>query len=233
MRPPQQQRFDADPWRKSNLTVLAIVGGIVLLALIVIAILVPQAARLMATAALPTAQPTLAPIDNTLAPTPTDTSTPHNATVTGARLGGPILAFNARYGSDNPPGPIYQWNTTISGVPVQLTVSLSRNGDTLDGQTRAVIVDIAAPSSANAPWSAAQEVALVSSFLPPDAHHINDVAGSGTLGPDHISMSQQLANSLAPAVFALGASSGSTPGMFDWQCSTQQPYCEIAPGTNS
>jgi hypothetical protein len=171
----------------------------------------------------------------TLPPAPTDTPAPLG--VTGARLGGPIVDFDARYGGDNPPGPIYQWNTMLAGAPVQLTVSLSLNNDAVDGQNRAIIIDITTPNGSGTPWSAAEDAAIVSSFLPIDARHtkdVKDVAGSGALGPDHIYISQQLAASLSPSLFSSIATGRQlTPGTFDWQCSTQHPSCEVGVGTNS
>lgn len=186
-----------------------------------------------AAATAPTATP-FVHIDNTgAAPQPTSTPAPPAAQpVAGAQLGGPIVAFDARYGSDNPPGPTYQWNTTIAGQPVQLTVSLSAAGDSLDDQDRAVIIDLTSPDGGSA-WSTAQEAAIVAPFLPSDARHTQTVAGSSPLGPDHLYTSQQLAASLSHALFQNAAGLPVTPGTFDWQCSTQQPMCELGLGDNS
>jgi hypothetical protein len=183
----------------------------------------------------PSPRPTLAHIDNSGTPQPTVSPAP--LLISGARLGGPIVDFDARYGGDNPPGPIYQWNTMLAGAPVQLTVSLSLNNDAVDGQNRAIIIDITTPNGSGTPWSAAEDAAIVSSFLPIDARHtkdVKDVAGSGALGPDHIYISQQLAASLSPSLFSSIATGRQlTPGTFDWQCSTQHPSCEVGVGTNS
>lgn len=215
----------------SGLVLLAVMGTLVNAALTggaqatVRATTTPSASSAYATAYAATAQ--------AMASQSTVTSAPAPILVTGARLGGPIFDFDARYGSDNPPGPSYQWFTTLAGQPVQLTVALSRDGDTLDNQTRAIIIDINSPTGSGAPWTAAEGAAIVKPFLPADATLIKNVAGSGNLGPDHIYMSQQLANSLAPSVFTLGTSTYTTPGTFDWQCSIQHPSCELGPGSNS
>jgi len=179
----------------------------------------------------PSPRPTLAHIDNSGTPQPTRTPAP--LLVSGAQLGGPITAFIARYGGANPPGATYQWDTTVSGLPVQITVSLALGSDSLDGQYRALFIDLTNPNGAGAPWSAATQAAIASSFLPSDGRHTRDVAGSDGFGPDHIATSPQLAASLNHTVFQDANGLPVTPGTFDWQCSTQQPACEVGVGTNS
>lgn len=171
----------------------------------------------------PTATPTIA--EATATPTPIRVSGPH--------LGGPILDFVAVYGGGNSPSPVYQWDIMRDGLPVQIMVSLSHNGDSLDDQYRDVIIDISTIGGGGTPWSAAQDAAIVASFLPSDAVHTHDIPGWAKLGPDHIYTSQKLANSLAASVFQNSGSHTLPPGTFDWQCSTSAPLCEVAVGTNN
>jgi hypothetical protein len=161
-----------------------------------------------------------------------DTSTPLPL-VSGPHLGGPILDFVSAYGGGNSPGPVYQWNIMRAGIPVQIMVTLSHNGDSVDDQYRAVIIDISTISGSGTPWTATQDAAIIRSFLPSDAVNTRNIPGWGKLGPDHLYTSQQLANSLTGSVFQNSGGHVLPPGTFDWQCSTSAPLCEIAVGTNS
>lgn len=161
------------------------------------------------------------------------TGVPALQPVAGAQLGGPITVFDARYGGDNPPTPIYQWDTIIARQPVRLSVTLSHTGDSLDGQYRAVFIDITTPNGSGAAWSAQQDATLVSAFLPSDAQHVRDIPSSSPLGPEHVFMSAQLAASLVGAIFQDGSGHALSAGTLSWQCSSTKPYCEIGVGTNS
>lgn len=165
----------------------------------------------------------------TLAPMPTDTPAP--AMVTGAQLGGPITDFETRYGSGNSPSPVYQWDTVLDGDYVWIFVTLSRNGESLDDQYRAALIVVSTPLGQGAPWSAKEEAALVSSFLPSDATHTRDVAGLNGVGPDHLYSSALLASSLAASDYVDANGKQLAPGVFSWQCAAQHPYCQISPGT--
>jgi hypothetical protein len=148
--------------------------------------------------------------------------------VSGARLGGALSAFDFTYGAAAGVGI---WNTTIAGAHVQLDVTGSPGGVSLDGQERAVIIIITGQGSSA--WSSAEDAAIVAAFLPRDAIPTKTVAGSGSQGPDHIYLSPQLANSLAASAFQSAASKQLVaPGTFDWACQTTRPLCEIGVGTN-
>lgn len=152
------------------------------------------------------------------------------APVTGAHLGGPIGDFDTAFGV---PQTQYQWPaTTIAAHTVAITITPTNLGDSRDDQDRAVLIDITG-QSVGQPWSAAADATIVASFLPTDAIATRDAPATSQLGPDHIFTSAQLAASLAPAVFQSAAGQQLAPGVFDWQCSTQQPYCEIGVGSNS
>jgi hypothetical protein len=153
---------------------------------------------------------------------------PVSVLVSGARLGGQLAAFETTYGNESSQDT---WDTTIAGQQVQLTVTITQFGESLDGQDRVLLVDIVGQSGSG--WSATTDAAIVASFLPRDATHVRTGAGYGSLGPDHIYKSRQLANSLDASVFQNSANQQLTPGTFDWQCSTDRPMCEVGVGANS
>lgn len=161
---------------------------------------------------------------------PTPTEAPALVLVSGAQLGGPLTDFDATYGDESSQGT---WDTTIYGQQVRLVVTITQS-NSIDGQDRVILVDIYGLSGSA--WSATEETAIVAFFLPPDAAHVRTGAGYGSMGPDHVYMSQQLANSLDANVFQASNGQRLTPGTFDWQCSTAStspPFCEISPGVNS
>src|SRR6185437_12333122 len=151
------------------------------------------------------------------------TATPQVARVSGPHLGAPLSDFDVAFGPEVSQG---FWDTTIASQHVQLAISGTREGDSVDGQDRSVIIDISGADMHHA-WTSAQENAIVTPFLPPDATHTHDVAGWDTLGPDHIFTSLQLANSLMPGVFQDANNQNLALGTLDWQCSTNQQFCEV------
>lgn len=207
---------------------ILLIGGLMVVWALVIVIAVSASAQYQTVtigADSPTATATTAiAVEDTPTPLPL---------VSGPHLGGPILDFVTAYGGGNSPSPVYQWDIMRDGIPVQIMVSLSQNGDSLDDQYRAMIIEITPVGGSGTPWTATQDAAIVRSFLPSDAVHVRNIPGWGKLGPDHIYTSQQLANSLTDSVFQNSGGHVLPPGTFDWQCSTSAPLCEVAVGTNS
>ena len=161
---------------------------------------------------------------------PTPTSPPAPDLISGAELGGPLTDFDGAYGDESSQGT---WDTTIYGQPVRLVVTITQS-ESIDLQDRVKLIDIYGLSGSA--WSATEDAALVAFFLPADATHVRTGAGYGSLGPDHVYMSQRLANSLDANLFQASNGQWLTPGTFDWQCSTAStspPFCEIGPGMNS
>lgn len=162
---------------------------------------------------------------------PVPTSPPPPVTVSGALLGGPLTDFEATYGAESSQ---YTWDTTIYGQQAQLVVHTTQSSESIDGQDRVKLIDIYGLSGSA--WSVTEGAAIVAFFLPTDATQVGTGAGYGSLGPDHVYMSQQLANSLDASIFQASNGQRLTAGTFDWQCttaSTSPPFCEIGPGANS
>ncbi len=172
------------------------------------------------------------PIDLPIAvasPTPLASTGPTTQLVTSARLGGPLSAFDAAYGPEVDKGT---WNIKVAGYRVQLLVSTTPYvGDSKDGQKRVLSISITGLQEST--WTEAQTMAVVQSFLPPDAVHIQSMAGSDTSGPDNIYMSQQLTHSIDASMFVDTAHLLVAPGTFDWHCTYGVPFCYVAVGTNS
>lgn len=161
--------------------------------------------------------------------TPAASTGPTTLLVTGARLGGPLSAFDAAYGKEAGTGI---WDTTVAGNRVQILVSTtSYAGDSKDAQKR--VISITITGLQGLPWSEAQTIAVVQPFLPPDAVHTISKSGSGTSGSDNIFMSQQLTNSIDASLFFDTTHLLVAPGTFDWQCASVAPSCYVAVGTNS
>lgn len=172
------------------------------------------------------------PVDLPIAvanPTPVASTGPTTQLVTSARLGGPLSAFDAAYGPEVDKGT---WNTKVAGYRVQLLVSTTPYvGDSKDGQKRVLSISITGLQEST--WTEAQTMAVVQSFLPPDALHTQTISGSDTSGPDNIYTSQQLTNSIDASMFVNTAHFVVAPGTFDWHCTYGTPFCYVAVGTNS
>lgn len=180
----------------------------------------------LATTALSPSASSSTPMANVSAQT--DTPTPILQRVSGARLGGPMSAFDQTFGVEFNSN---MWHTTIAGHPVLVDVTRTNVGESQDDQTRVILIDISPLSGGS--WSASQEQTLAASFLPMDAVATQTMAGSGKLGPDHIFTSQQLANSLTLGVFQNVPNTPVAPGTFDWICASDGTFCDIAIGTNN
>lgn len=160
--------------------------------------------------------------------TPFASTGPTTLLVTGARLGGPLSAFDAAYGKEVSKEI---WDTKVAGNRVQILVSTTPYaGDSKDEQKR--VLSIAITGLDGVTWSEAQTIAVVQSFLPPDAVHTISMAGSDTNGPDNIFVSQQLSNSIDASMFVDKTHFLVAPGTFDWQCTPNISSCYVAVGTN-
>lgn len=148
----------------------------------------------------------------TVTPIPTATPAPPGPPPpSGAVIGGPIGAFDNRYGAEV---NSQSWNISIDGQPIQLKVvsAMYSHGDIFSADTQDRVWTVGLNYTNSSP-GASVVLHDCARFLPLDAIHVKDIQQPS--GPTlHIYRSASLASAFTAGSFVDGASQALPPGTF-------------------